>query len=426
LRRVNLPAAVAVTLVVSAASSAASSRTHSTLLALRSTTDSTRLVRLDRTTLERMPGRSLELGSYDGSWTRSPDGFSLAFGTDSPATVRFVSSGHMRVTGVVPLESRAPVPVSFGSCAVDALAWVAPRTVLAAFCGASISAIDSVSNRVRWRKALPSAYNTAVRTRSGFVLLGSPGNDTRGPTIGPASLTTVDRAGHVRTARLDRIESGVEQDPSGASLFSGSWPGLAVDPVGNQAYVAGGDGLIAQVDLGTMAVSYHQPARALAVADKGMTGPVRQATWLGNGLLAVTGEDNRAWLDAKNRLHEVSTPIGLTLVDSRSWTARLVDPGASDVVSANGLLLAYRAPGPEQQTARGMGLSAYGLDGTARFHLLGRNSLVTVQAAKGLAYAWQLKDPKRWHLAPVVIDLGTGQVLARPAVRGDTALLIGA
>src|SRR5207253_3469117 len=111
-------------------------------------------------------------------------------------------------------------------------------------------------------------------------------------------------------------------------------PALAVDPSGKRAAVVGSGGLVAEVDLDTLAVAYHpQAARSPARAGKAFEGWHRDALWLPNGTLAVTGMDYQ-WT-VKNGAEEMSgTPAGVTLVDTRQWTSRVVDDGASSLARA--------------------------------------------------------------------------------------------
>ena len=169
---------------------------------------------------------------------------------------------------------------------------------------------------------------------------------------------------------LTRIQSGAAQDPSGASLFTGSEPGFAVDPQAEQAYVVGGDGTVAQIDLSKMTVSYPYQPRTLAHAEKTLSGPIRQATWLGNGLLAITGSNGHAWLDANHNYQETSDTRRLDDLDTRTWTTRVIDPGTSTVTFANGCSSPRRAVGHNYEYVRYEGerkwphrLHGHGFDG---------------------------------------------------------------
>jgi hypothetical protein len=321
--------------------------------------------------------------------------------------LRFVNPQTLRLVGKVDLPGFIDPEV----------AWVAPRTVLV-LDTVSVAAVDPVSLRVRWRKALPRAllplfFEREARTPSGLAFLLPPIDGS----VGETTLVSVDLLGHVRSVVLTRIQSGAEQDPSGASLFSGSAPGFAVDPQAQTAYVIGGDGTVAAVDLATLTVSYHDQSRRLAHADKVLSGPTRAAVWLGNGLIAVTGENDRAWLDANHAYQETVTPVGLTILDTRTWTTRLVDAGTSAVTLASGLLFASgeswdTTAGTSGTTPKGTGLSAYSVAGAPVFHLLGSAAVDQVKAANGLAYAWQYSRGPKAPTITTVFDVASGHVVS--------------
>ena len=176
----------------------------------------------------------------------------------------------------------------------------------------------------------------SAETQSGLVLIAPPSLRHGRARLGPARLVHVTVDGRVRSVRLDRIEAGRRDDGRGRVLF----PGLAVDRRGNRAFVVAADGgLIAEVDLGSRRVTYHdlgEPPRRPRVALESF---LRSARWLGAGTLAVSGEDLPA-SEPPNRADPV--PDGLRLVDTRTWTIRTVDPEAQTFDHAGGLLLAWR------------------------------------------------------------------------------------
>jgi hypothetical protein len=407
------------TVLILPAELASGGASRPSLLGIAVERGSNHLVRLDPLTLRLAGSRSLELGAF-ATWDESPSGSRLVFARHT-GTLRFVDPQRLRFVGTVRLPGFIDPET----------AWVAPRTLLV-LDTVSVAAVDPVSLRVRWRRALPRAlmplfFEREARSPSGLVFLLPPIDGS----VGQTTLVSIDLSGQVRSVDLTQIQSGAEQDPSGASLFSGSAPGLAVDPETKTAYVIGGDDTVAAVDLTTLAVSYHDRPRTLAHAEKVLSGPTRQAVWLGNGLIAVTGENDRAWLDANHTYQETVTPAGLTIIDTRTWTARPVDPGASSVTFAGGLLLATgeswdTTAGISDSKPKGEGLSAYGLDGTLVFHLLGQVPVQQVRAANGLAYAWQPAEPQgadhhhglRRRLGPAPAhDQHNGAVGARAADR---------
>jgi hypothetical protein len=372
---------------------------HPLLLGVATKHGAGSLVWLDPLTLRQVGSRSLGLPWFAG-WDRSPDRSRLVF-SGAYGDLRFVSPARMRATGVVKLHG-------FGS--QPEVAWVAPRTVFV-FDTGYVAAVDPVTLRVRWGRAYPASvipftFEAEARSPLGLVFLLSPADGS----VGVTRLVSVDLSGRFRSVILTRIQSGAVQDASGASLFSGSEPGLAVDPQAEQAYVVGGDGTVADINLGSLSVSYHVQPRTLAHAEKILSGPSRQAVWLGNGLLAITGSNGYA-----DTYRETEAPAGLTILDTHTWTTQLIDPAASTVTFAGGLLLASgehwdTTAGTSSSKPDGNGLSAYTVGGSAVFHLLAQAPIPQVLAANGLAYAWHPPN-RKGNSTTTVIDLTTGSIL---------------
>jgi hypothetical protein len=143
---------------------------------------------------------------------------------------------------------------------------------------------------------------------------------------------------------------------------------------------------------------------------KQISGPSLHATWLGNGLVAVAGTSYSA-TTGKNGETQSATPLGLRIVDVRTWAERTLDAGAAGFAIADGALLAYGVRSEWSQTAQsvsGMGLAAYGPDGSRRFQLLPRVPVGYVQVNGSRAYGWLYDQSNAWHL--VVVDVAAGTV----------------
>jgi hypothetical protein len=342
---------------------------------------SDQLVRLDPLSLRPLGSRSLTIASF-AYWDQSPSGSRVVFGGRS-GTLRFVDPVKLAVVGTVRLPG-------FND---PRLAWVSPRALLVVD-QASIALVDPVAMRVRWRKTLPAAIRPffperVARTPSGLVFLLAPIDGS----VGATTLVSADVSGRVRSVVVGQIQSGAAQVSPSESLFTGSEPGLAVDPLGNTAFVVGGDQTVATVDLATLAVAYHDPTRTLARADKVLAGPTREAAWLGNGLLAVTGENDNAWVDSNKAYQESVKPAGLTIIDTRTWTSRLIDAGTTRVTFDDGLMLATgeswdTTAGSSAAKPIGDGLSAYTPAGLLAFHVLGKTPVQQVAVTGGTAYAF--------------------------------------
>ena len=248
-----------------------------------------------------------------------------------------------------------------------------------------------------------------------LALLQTPWNH-----IGVATLHVVGADGSVRSVVLDRVVAGTSpsDDTSGEVFTTVRHPALVVDRAGDHAYVVQPDGPAADVDLETLAVSYHDlqaPSSALRRLSAWLTpsaeakgwwdGPSRYGVWLGDGLIAITGGNATMRHDANGNVDVTDEPSGLTIVDTRDWSVQMVDPGADwALVSAHLLLATGGTYGNDVQS--GMGLAAYKSDRSLKFRLFG-HALVSVETAvAGRAYVLPA------GLSTVsVVDLRTGRVI---------------
>jgi hypothetical protein len=370
-------------------------------------TSAERLTRIDSGTLRPSGSRSLRLPFLD-AWAVAPGGRMLALAvhpdpTSEPNTLKLVRLPSLRVQG-------ASLPLAGD---VSALAWTSPSRVVAlvgAFvcCPAPLSVVvaDVRSKRVLRRSQIPGTVLHIARSSRGLVLLTAASG-----TIGPASLVIADARG-LRSTSLAPMRAG--EIPGGGGTSRWRLPGLAVDAAADSAYVIDPDGAAAEIDLATLTVYRHQLTREhslLARLDdwlepsadaKGDSGPIRNAQWLGNGLLLVAGSNLH---DTRRSL--ASDPSGLELVDTRRWTVRTLDPRADSFAVADGLLLATGTRWHGNTNPTGMGLVAYGRDGNRRFALLAGQAvwLDTTPAIDARAEIG-VYGRTRWF----VVDLRTGQI----------------
>jgi hypothetical protein len=174
---------------------------------------------------------------------------------------------------------------------------------------------------------------------------------------------------------------------------------------------------VADVDLVTGRVAYRTVREAVSLLGrlrswlepkaeaKAQDGPTRQAAWVAKDVVAVTGQDASASGRAGHE-QETTAPAGLTLIDVRHWTQRTLDEQASQLSVSDGTLLAYGTSwNSRTQVTKGMGLTAYRLDGKKRFHLFGGEPIYYLQAAGRYAYVWREQD------APATVDLRSGRVV---------------
>ena len=229
-----------------------------------------------------------------------------------------------------------------------------------------------------------SAARSRPGRRSGAASCSCSGR--AGRHLGPSRLALAGPEGRVRYANLDRIQSGnrAEGGREPARFIVHEWnPGLAVDPQGVRAFVVQSAAPIAEVDLRTLSVRYHSLSQPISLLGrlhdwlepkaeaKAQEGPTRQALWLGNGLLAVTGNDGHATIAGAGE-QEWATAAGLKLIDTRSWSIRTLDRSSTRATIVAGTLLASGLIWDSRtQRFQGAGLTGYSLDGTRRYHLYG-------------------------------------------------------
>jgi hypothetical protein len=168
-------------------------------------------------------------------------------------------------------------------------------------------------------------------------------------------------------------------------------PGLTLDAANDVAYVVG-NGLVAEVPL-TGAATYHALSGTFA---KLVSGSWYSAAWLGNGVLALAGYESAEGTGIN--------ATGLELVDTRTWTSRLVRNDASWVTASNGLALATGTSWSDSGEARGIGVVAIDALGEERFHAL--PGMWASVAAATARHAFVNLDGRRG----AVIDLRSGRV----------------
>jgi hypothetical protein len=196
-------------------------------------------------------------------------------------------------------------------------------------------------------------------------------------------------------------------------------PGIVADPAGRRVYVVPGGGPVAEVDVASLAVTYHRLGRSASPLQrltrwwappaeaKIISGPWRNALWLGDGQLAVTGYDGSA------KGHHLEIPSGLELIDTGNWTERQVDRHSSSAMLAAGRLLAFgTAFGTGQGGAnQGYGLTVYGPGDRQPVHRFGAQQVSWIQPDGELAYV-HLMDANVSNVEGyAVVDLRSGRVL---------------
>jgi hypothetical protein len=363
-------------------------------------TDSDRIRWFDPVTLDRTDRSHAALPEQTWTWAVSPDGRRVAIGLRR----------SVRVIDTTTFRAVARLPEAGGS---SILAWLTDET-LVSIGDEEVRTWDRSSEEFR-RVDLPDAIvamfvaadRVLLITGRGPASAGSP--DTQLVEIGIAGM---------RTIALDRI---VTFDEDRGEIGLHLTPALTYDPIGRRAFVVPPEGPIAEVDLVHGTVRYQRtPAsfvRTIATSflptahAKLAEWETVRAVWLGDGLLAVTGETGGTFdLDV--------SAAGVSIVDTRDWSACLLDPRPTHVATSDGVLVTWG--GAEFGEHGGTGLVGYDLDDGDRWHRFGRQYL-DLQLYGGYAYAINSWDG--WRVRTV--DLRTGDIVARSRGRPPTVLPVG-
>jgi hypothetical protein len=351
-----------------------------------------KLAWLDPSTLKQLKRGSVKLGDAQGV-VFSPNRMKLAVGS-SAFGVRIAEVRRMKL-----LSSGMGRRLGWD---LNPLLWPTARRLLALeshqrLATTRLVVIDPVARRVLKRTSLDAPLMCWEAAGREVVALSGPANG-----IGPARVVVIDSNGAMRSVSIDRISAGgrmdgAEDDPT----YTMASPGLAVDPLGRRAYVVGQAPLLAEIDLDLRAVTYRELAtpRTLATRAKVLKGWSREATWLGDGRIAVVGADY-------DELR--STPAGLVVIDVGSGATRTLEPRASTAVLSQGLLLAGGgARDGQTEEESGMGISAHSADGELLWRALGDEAVWWAQAAGGYTY---VAGREAYPSTVRVIDLAGGTV----------------
>jgi hypothetical protein len=138
-----------------------------------------------------------------------------------------------------------------------------------------------------------------------------------------------------------------------------------------------------------------------------MEGSWRSAAWLGDGRLAVFGRDSSTY-PAGDGLAMRERPSGLLVIDTRSWSAQMVDPGSSALAAANGALLSWGSSWDSGiDRMAGSGLNVYDESGVRRAHLFGTRVIRDVEVVGARAFVEKTGLAGRYS----IVDARTGRAL---------------
>jgi hypothetical protein len=365
----------------------------------------------DPMTLKMLPGRKAPLGGHTGSWAFSADRSVLAVAscwdeTGDATGIRFVNARSMRVRGDVRLAQY--------QC-VNAVTWLRPRRVLAVAWrsdDAKLLVVDPVTRRVLRRVSVPVYPWAIAHSRDHLVLLYG-GADS----FAPAQLVIADANGNTRSVSVDRVLAGQVTEGQSSADYNVRIvrPGLAVDP-GGRAFLVPAAGAIAEIDLATLGVSYHDLAHPSllrrflnwltpAAQAKALDGQEREAAWV-DGKIVVSGSDYSTVRDANGNPTTAASPAGTMLIDTRSWRGQMLDEGTSGFATAAGLVIAEGGSYNEMdRRSFGPGLEAFALDGQKLWQLhAGEARWIDPAGMVGYVYDDQGQAE--------VVDIAIGEIVA--------------
>ena len=341
------------------------------------------LQRLDADTLAPLSAGT-DLGEYHGAWAFSRDRRVLAVGTFARTGVRLIDPASLATTRDIPL------PV-----AAVALGWVSRERIAVLLQRGGVVVVDTARGRIerRWplSYSVPCGATRQAVTPHGaiFVITGRSGT---------VRLLRIDADGQLRVVTLSRVRA-----PSGRRSCGA--PALAADPAGQRAVVLASDGPLAEIDLASLPVAYHRQRELRRATGQRASCPRPRicvakvaAAWLDDKTV-VTGLTR--WTEAREA-RPVASGGGVAVIDSHTWSTRVVDRQAGDFALApdKGLLTFG---------AQRRGVRAITAGGTTRWVALRQRRLRAITATAGRVYALD-EAADRAH----VLDAATGTELAAP------------
>jgi hypothetical protein len=339
------------------------------------------LTRLDPVSLERKGhGLRLPLGGATAT-AFSPNGSRLALGTVHPG-IEIVDARRMKRLGFVKLRSTGWV---------TSLSWHR-GTLFAVVSGETATTalvVDPIDRQVLQRHRLGRTMLATQPAEGVILLLTAP---RRG--IGPVELSVLGGKG-IESVSVAGIIGGTRTtNDSDGFRAQQVLPALVVDSEQGRALIVSAGDIVATVDLGNLAVEYHDVSRSVsllrrfrnwlepAAEAKILEGPQREAVTLGGGLVAVTGVDYS---------EATSEPVGLMLMDTRDWSLRKLDDETTHAMRVGKTLLAY---------GERSGLVGYDLQGRKLFHRFEGRELDGIETAGGLVYLYPVLSGARSSTPP--------------------------
>jgi hypothetical protein len=362
---------VALAVPVSAAGERSAS-TADTVLAIESGRRYDSLVRLNAQTLEPTGARVALRDKLSHGYAFRPDGRRVAIPSVAAHGLRVFDTRSLKRAGRVWLSD----------VYVREYAWMAPRRVVG-FGQEGVFAVDPVGGKPLRAPAIPLEIVDVRRVGNRLVFLfGRPRW-----AIGTARVVVVDPTGRSTEVRLTRIKAGVLEQGGGPENFA---PGLAIGPAGRALVVGGRDEPIAEVNLKTRRVTYHE----LPKVAQQVTGRMRNAIWLGGGRIAVWGDD----VVKQSGRHEV-VHTGLEIADLRQRRYEVIDADARSVSFTARTLLVSDWRG---------GLKGYSTTGQRLYEAFAGEHVLSIATFRSRAFVVSLRVESRGIR---LVDARTGAVV---------------
>jgi hypothetical protein len=309
------------------------------------------LVRVDPRTLRPVGSARLDLGADAAPPARSPDGTGAAFSAWPSAELRFVDLPRLRALGTLAVAGEGAFIKADGWLTADRLVALVQRNrgqYKSIVASRAAVVVDPLARKVIGRVPVGDLRALLGSAQAGdkLVLLFGAGTMKHGPVwIGVLGVD-----GRFRETAID-----IGRAPNRRSTA------LAVDAQGNHAYLYAAGASLAEVDLDTLQVTRHTiPGAPTLTTARGNS--FRQLGWVDEHTLALGGANT-----VTVRGKETATGMGLALVDTRSWQARVIDSKASGFSTSPSTLVTFQW--------NGGGLTVYGLDGTRLYHRYDRQAV---------------------------------------------------
>ena len=369
------------------------------------------LAELDPVTLA-PKSRPIGLGTGGHVTELSPDGTTLALGGGDARRIEFLDLEKMRVLGAVDLGMPGYV---------SRLSWRPTGMLFAAIGQSSVVLVNPGARQlVETRHVDGLVLGDLHAIPAGMLALVGPSEG-----IGPLKAVVFGGKGTIAAPLREIVGGSITQagdDDEGVRITE-NIPGLAVDPTGRRALVVPAGGEVAEISLANLRVTYHSLSQPVSLLErlrnwleptaeaKLIEGPTRQAVWLKSGLVAVTGADHTV----SDEREVVTEPAGLSLIDTRDWSVRLINEQVDWVLPSGEHLLAFEpwCAGDRES----YGVVAYDLEGTELFRMC-RDEGFDPQVVGNYAYLG-FANNTRFE----VVDLESGEIVARPTTTKTTSLI---